>query len=427
MRWVLALSACLLLILTAWGGERAVAAHGRPLLKAASSADGSWIASWAASPQAPTVLSPAGLRGFQNVTLREILFSSAAGSIIRVRLTAVDDEEPLEIGRATVALAADGGSLVPGTLEQLTFSGRSSAEVPAGSTLLSDPVRLAVPALSRLAISVYLPDPTGPATQHVGAHETNYLAPGDRALDESSGPFTRQLSDWYFLDALDTYSPPRYVGAVVALGDSITAGVGSSANADANWPDDLARRLTALSGPTLSVVDAGIGGNRILNGSPCCGPSAVERFSADVADMVGARDVILLEGVNDLGFSQELSPETLPHTDVSAAQIISGDEHLIADAHAAGLRIFGATILPFEGARYWTPAAEAKREKVNRWILTSGAFDGTIDFAAAVADPTNTLRLNPAYDAGDHLHLDDAGYRALADAIPLQMLLGPAG
>jgi lysophospholipase L1-like esterase len=211
---------------------------------------------------------------------------------------------------------------------------------------------------------------------------------------------------------------------VVALGDSITAGVGSTLNADANWPDDLARRLATTTGPTLSVVDQGIAGNRVLNNTPCCGQSALTRFDRDVLAQTGVRDVILLEGINDIGFAHGTNPMTVPHTAVTAQQLITGYEKLIAAAHGAGLRIFGATMLPFKGAGYWTAQGERVRDAVNRWIITSGAFDGVINLAAAVADPANPQRLNPAYDSGDHLHPDDAGYRAMANAIDIPLLLG---
>ena len=178
-----------------------------------------------------------------------------------------------------------------------------------------------------------------------------------------------------------------------------------------------------MSGSTLAVVDEGIGGNRVLNNALCCGVNAVSRFEQDVRDQPGARDVILLEGINDIGYSQNRGPLTAPHTDVSALDIVEGYERIITLAHTAGLKIFGATLTPFQGARYWTPAGEAKREAVNNWIRTSGAFDGVIDFAAAVADPSDPERLNPAYDSGDHLHPNAAGYRAMAAAINLSALL----
>jgi lysophospholipase L1-like esterase len=200
--------------------------------------------------------------------------------------------------------------------------------------------------------------------------------------------------------------------------------VASAVGANARWPNDLARRLEARDGPTLAVADEGIGGNRVLNDSLCCGASAEARFRRDVLDQPGVRDVIVLEGINDLGFSQmRPHPVVNPVTDVSAVQVIGGYRRLIAQAHARGLRIFGATLLPFAGAGYYTTAAEAKREAINEWIRTSGAFDGVIDFDAVMRDPIDPLALNPLYDSGDHLHPNDAGYRAMADAVNLEMLL----
>jgi lysophospholipase L1-like esterase len=397
-----------------------------PRMLPASTTDRHWLATWGAAPQAATTANPLSERGFDHETLRQIVFASAGGDEVRVHFTNAYGLAPLEIGRASIAIEGsdDGADLAGGTSRQLLFDGRQSVTIPAGEEAVSDPVALDVPPLSRLAISLYVPDATGPATEHVESHESGFVAEGSHILDAGGGPFSESIGSWFFIDGVDVMAPDTDLGTVVALGDSITAGVGSSLNGDANWPDDLAKRLQALAGPTLAVVDEGIGGNRILNPSPCCGVSAIDRFSTDVADQTGARDVILLEGVNDLGYSQKHTVTTLPHTDVSAAQVIAGDERIIAMAHAAGLRIFGATILPFQGARYWTPAAELKRDAINHWILTSGAFDGVIDFSAIMADPTDPLRLNPAYDSGDHLHPNDAGYSAMAAAIPLPMLLG---
>jgi lysophospholipase L1-like esterase len=206
---------------------------------------------------------------------------------------------------------------------------------------------------------------------------------------------------------------------VVAFGDSITDGVQSTVGANLRWPNDLARRLDALGGPALAVADEGIGGNRVLAGSRCCGGSAEARFARDALDQAGVRDIIVLEGINDIGFSAGLPAGA----GISAARIIAGYEQLIVQAHARGVRIFGATLLPFQGAGYYTAAGEATREAVNAWIRTSGAFDGVVDFDAAMRDAADPLRLNPAYDSGDHLHPDDAGYQAMADAVNLEMLL----
>jgi lysophospholipase L1-like esterase len=281
---------------------------------------------------------------------------------------------------------------------------------------------MTVPPETDLAVSLYTSGPTGPATYHSDAQQVNYVSqPGDFAASAGGSAFTTASQHWYFREDVDVRVAPQVRGTIVAFGDSITDGFGSTVNANARWPNDLARRL--LAGPPRQVhpvVDEGISGNRILNDSVCLGVNAQARFFRDVAARAAARYVILLEGINDIGFSQ--LPDTgcaAPNTDVSAAQIIAGYKHIIAAAHAAGLRIFGGTLLPFQGAFYYSAAGEAKREAVNRWIRVSGAFDGVIDFDRAVRDPANPLQLLPAYDSGDHLHPNDAGYQAMADAVHL--------
>jgi len=392
----------------------AVLADSRPAAAARHGSDeDGWVTSWSASPQVATPDSLAAA-GFDDQTVRDIIFSSVGGDPIRLELTNVFGVSPLRVGHVTVAVAGPGAAVEPGTIHPVTYRGSASFQIPAGGQVLSDPVAMRVGPLQDLAVSVYLPGRTGAATFHADAQQVNWVSDaGDHAADSDAGAFTTPTLSWYYVSGLIVQSPDAD-GTVVALGDSITDGVGSTAGADARWPNDLARRLDALAGPTLAVADEGIGGNRVLTGARCCGASAEARFGRDALNQPGVRDIIVLEGINDIGFSLG---------DVSAAQVIAGYRQLIAQAHARGLRIFGATLLPFQGAGYYTAAGEATREAVNTWIRTSGAFDGVIDFDAVMRDPADPLRLNPAYDSGDHLHPDDAGYQAMANAISLQMLL----
>jgi lysophospholipase L1-like esterase len=383
-----------------------------------------WVSTWAASPQTAIPGTP-DASGFNNKTIRNIVFTSVRGNLVRVRFTNTFGDQPLQIGAASIAMAGTGAATT-GTSVPLTFGGQPSVQIPVGAEALSDPVHLHVPALQELAVSVYLPTPTGSATLHSLGRQTNYVASGNQTGDSGGSSYSKLDQSWYFIDAVDVVAQPQVRGTLVAFGDSITDGFNSTVNANARWPNDLARRLDS-HGDTLAVADEGISGDRVLTSDLCCGVNALARFDRDVLERAGAKEVILLMGINDIGFSVTPSnPVTNPRPNVSAAQIIAGYQQIIAQAHAAGLKIFGGTLTPFKGAGYYSDAGEAKREAVNHWILTSGAFDGVIDFASVVADPSDPTMMALRYDSGDHLHPNDAGYQAMANAIPLRLLLNGA-
>jgi len=376
------------------------------------------VATWGASPVVGATSPFPGLvcqsgTGLSDQTVRDVVFTSVGGSEARVRLTNSFGTQSLTVGAASIALAESGAQARPGTLHALTFAGARGIAIPPGAEALSDPVPMEVPALQDVLVSVFVPGASGPATNHFDAQQDNFLStPGDFTMTGSPAPFTTVNACSYFVDGVSVVAEGRVRGTVVALGDSITDGTFSTVNANRRWPNDLARRLDARHGPTLSVVDEGIAGNQVLRDTGIAGVNVLARLDRDVLEQPGARDVILLEGVNDIGASH-----------ATADQLIPAYEQVIAQVHARGLRIFGGTLTPFEGAFYWTPAGEQTREAVNHWILTSGAFDGVIDFAGATANPADPLVFNPAFDSGDHLHPNDAGYQAMADAVNLDRLM----
>jgi lysophospholipase L1-like esterase len=375
-----------------------------------------WVATWTASPMAatpPKLAAPDDFSsaGFDDQTVRDIVWTSAGGQAARIRLSNQFGTRPVTFGQVDVGISAGGALIVFGTNHRVTFGGSASVTIAPGASVVSDPVSMTVPAQTDLAVSLYTSGPTGPATYHSDAQQVSYVAPGDYADSGSAAAFTITTQHWYFLNEVDVRVGAAAGGTIIAFGDSITDGYRSSVDANDRWPNDLARRF--LAGPSRQVhpvVDEGISGNRILANSVLFGVKAEARFLSDAVAVSGARYVILLEGINDIGFS--LTP---------VARIIAGYKTLIAAAHAAGLEIFGATLTPFQGSGYYSVPGEAEREAINHWIRTSGAFDGVIDFDKALRDPADPLRLLPAYDSGDHLHPNDAGYQAMADAINLAL------
>jgi lysophospholipase L1-like esterase len=369
---------------------------------------------------------PAGTGGFTNQTVRNIVYPSVGGDRVRVRLSNAFGTAPLTVGDASVAVDETGAETVPGTTRQLRFDGSTSVTIPIGAEVLSDPVHLRVLPLEDLAVSVYVPALSGPATFHWTAMQTSFVSTtGDFAASDSSVAYSTSINCWMFADGIEVPGASQVTGSVIAFGDSITDGFQSDPNANDRWPNVLARRLDAIGGPTMSVVDEGITGNQLLTDSSFAGVSGLHRLDRDVIDQPGAKVVIMLLGINDIGFT-DLGLDNPPAT---PASIEAGYKEVIARVHAAGLRIIAGTMTPFltlpvATTGYQDAQGEVVREEVNHWILTSGVFDGVIDFSSAVASPYDPQAINPAFDSGDHLHPNDIGYQLMGDLIPLRLLFG---
>jgi lysophospholipase L1-like esterase len=404
-------------LVVALSGVGAVAiATGQAAATTRSARPSGWVATWGGSAMSPSAL-VSTVQALDDQTIRNIVHTSVGGTALRIRVSNAFGDRAVTIAAATVARQLSGPDVAPATVRALTFNGRRSVRLPRGTAALSDPVRMAVPALSNLAVSLYLPAATGPATYHQDAQQTNYLAAGDHAAATGGAAFDTTVGTWFFLDAVQVLTSAP--GAIVAVGDSITDGFNSTVDANNRWPDVLARRLAAHQGRAApAVVDEGISGNRVLSDSVCLGEDLLSRLRRDALSQPGARVMVLIEGVNDLGFSQLPNADcSAPNTNVTPDQLIRAYQEVIRQAHARGLRILGGTILPFRGAGYWDAAAESKRLAVNDWIRDSHAFDGVIDFAAVMAAPGQPELLDPAFDSGDHLHPNDAGYAAMAAAV----------
>lgn len=373
----------------------------------AALAKGQWLASWTAAPQPPA----ANSRSFNNQTVRQVVRLSAGGEQVRVRLTNAYGAKPLAIGAASLAPASAKGD-VTGAVIPLTFGGKTSAVIPPGAPLLSDPVDLKTAALSSLSVSLYLPGETGPCTCHNTGAQTAYVS---EAGDFTRAPFTAKetMTARAFLAGVEVASA-KPGKTIVILGDSISDGFRSTDNANARWPDRLAERLNDKPGKAAwAVANAGISGNRVLSNG--MGESALTRLDRDVLAQPGAAYVIVFEGVNDVGMGSRPNNGGIP----TAEQMIAGYRQIIARVHDRGLKIIGATIAPYEGAAYYTPEGDAVRQKVNQWIRTGGEFDGLIDFDAVWRDPARPSKIKADLQAGDWLHGNDAGYRAFGDAVPL--------
>jgi lysophospholipase L1-like esterase len=395
-----------------------------------------WVGTWATSvvtrPQPPrpapgdqpaTTTTPApGAQpalSLNNQTLREIVHVSIGGSRVRVVLGNEFGTAPLTVGAASIALRDKDAKIAASSSRALAFSGRPSVIIPAGASMLSDPVDENVPPMADLAIDLYLPDEmtslTSPLTVHAGASQTNYVSSTGNFAGSADLPLLTTTPSWYLLERVEVAAPAE-TRAIVTFGDSITDGARSTPNSNNRWPDHLAKRLLARPGNAqLAILNAGIGGNRLLSDSIAnFGINALARFDRDVLAQPGAMYVVVLEGINDIGNARA---NPMP----SAADLIAAQQQMIDRAHAHGLIIFGATLTPFEGAAYFTPEGEAKRQAINSWIRTSKAYDGVIDFDAATRDPASPGKFLPLYDSGDHLHPNDAGYEAMGKSIDLHL------
>jgi lysophospholipase L1-like esterase len=404
-------AATLLALAGAVGGLTALA--GSPALSQASSGD--WAAVWSAPPEPPR--DPPTV--FNNQTVREVARLSIGAGRVRVRLTNEFGARPVVVSAAHIALAGPGASIIPTSDRVLTFGGRASVTIPSNASILSDPVDIPIPAFTNVAVSLYFSGSSGESTGHFFGMQTAYVASGNQTGARDM-PGAATIGERPFVSGIEA-AVVKKTKVVVTLGDSLTDGYGSTPGANHRWPDQLAERFGARKGGTqVSVVNAAISGNRLLH--DFIGPNALSRFDRDVLAQAGATHVIVLLGVNDLGFP---GARKLPDEEVSAEDIIYGLKQLIARAHAHGIKVIGCTIPPFgpipQRPGFYSDAAMAKREAVNAWIRTGKAFDGVIDFDAVLRDPKATNRLLPAYDSGDHLSPNDAGYKAMADAIPLKL------
>jgi lysophospholipase L1-like esterase len=389
-----------------------------------------WVATWAAAPHTSAFALPGAppLREVHNQTIRMIVPASIGGRRVRVRFSNAYGTKPLTLTAVHVAVRTDKSSTVPGTDRALTFGDQPSFTIPPGARAVSDAVDLALHDRSDVAVSVYVAGKADLTTVHGTVPYASYVSEAGNFTSAADLGNASTERSWYWIDGIDVAAPAG-VGAIVAFGDSITDGAASTPETNGSWPSALAARALAGRGRT-AVLNLGISGNRLLHDG--AGVSALARFDADVLSQPGVRTLIILEGINDIGFPQippgafgrgggDVDPKA---EEVSADEIIGGLRQLIERARIHGLKVIGGTLTPYEGALYFSPAGEAKRQAVNSWIRSGKAFDGVIDFDVALRDPGHPSRLLAAFQSGDNLHPNNAGYTKMADAIDLAMLGG---
>jgi lysophospholipase L1-like esterase len=382
-----------------------------------------WVASWVAPPHAPLgTEGPFAAAQYENVTLGQILRVSEGGDKLRIRFSNRYGTGPLTIGAARVVRIDDAGKEIDGSARTLTFGGAGEAVIPRGAPFATDVIALNVPSLSRLKVEFYLPKATGPCTCHLTGVDELAVSPPGNFVGKSFTPVSK--AQYRAFLAVVEVDSPKALGTIVTFGDSITDGVGATAGANRRWPDILANRLQA-AGKRWAVANSAISGNRIL--SPGMGESALARFDEDVLSLPNVKYIIVFEGVNDIGNRfgpRNPNQPTIPGLDqpeITADQMIAGYKQLIARAHEKGIKVIGSPIGPYKGAGYWTEEGEAARQKINNWILTSGAFDGNTRIDLAFADPADARQMREGYHMGDHLHGSDAGLKAVGESIDLNL------
>lgn len=379
-----------------------------------------------AQPQAPTgtAMSPSAAKGKHSVvtwgasadrqgagpadrSYRLIVRTSVGGTNMRIRLSNAFGDHPVTFASAYAGLQRQGAELVHGSNRQLSFGGAASVTVPAGETVLSDPLPGKLAAQANLVISLYVTGAQGPTTGHGMAMQTNYATSGNHAAEEGAANWTDPMGSWYWLDAVDVETSEA-IGSVVTLGDSITDGWASTTDENRRWPDYLSRRLQSASGITVKgVANEGISGNKVL--ADGAGQAALNRLQRDVLSHPGVRTIFLFEGINDIK----------AHSGVTVDDMIAGYQEIIDRAHAAGKCVVGSTVMPFKGWSEYDAAAEGVRQGVNEWIRNSGALDAVTDFDKITRSPYDPQLILPFFDGGDHLHPNDKGMQAMADAVDL--------
>ncbi|MDQ3812569.1 MAG: SGNH/GDSL hydrolase family protein [Armatimonadota bacterium] len=372
-----------------------------------------WVGTWATAIQAiDKPLMPPTPPGMADTTLRQVVRVSIGGKQLRVRFSNAFGPwgEGLKINQAHVAVSAGGSAIQPGTGKPLTFRGESSVTIPQGALIISDPVDFDLAPGSDLAVTIHVNDTAKDITGHRSARGKGTFLQAGNAVAATDLPQAVSTNVWYYLSGVDVLAPETSA-AVICVGDSITDGKGSTEGTNRRWPDYLARRLQANAQTAqVGVLNQGIGGNCVWRGG--IGQPAIVRVGRDVLAQPGARWLIVLEGINDLGGGK-----------TTAEQVLLGLEQIVLQAKDRGLLVYGATILPAGGSGYFNPALEEKRQKINDWIRKSGAFDAVIDLDAATRDPQDPTRLLAAADSGDYLHPSDKGYKMIAEAVDLKLFM----